>query len=187
MTAGKYRVCYGARIIDASYDYDTHTIGPYVCPIDIGCYEENYGECGYSDYQFYELFREFTDLLAIFVVNNMFFCCIHDGYIVYRPFISTDERSIRRLPSVPKNSTFPKAPSYEHIGYIKTYHQNKNVFAYPDYLVRRVDNGEVPYVSGEVTGVPLLNPPVSLYKELLKTNNLAVYFDTQTGKPVFLN
>lgn len=187
MTDGKYRISFGAPIVDASYNYETHEIGPYKCPFHIGFHAESSGERGYSEYQFYEIFRLYEDALAVFVVNNYFFCVIHKNRVTYQPFIIHDDRSRKRLPEVPKGYKMEPIPTYEHIGYIKTYGQNKNVFAYPDYLVRNVATGEVPYVKDQVSGKPLINPPVTLYKELLKTDAKAVYFDTASSKPIFIN
>lgn len=187
MTDGKYRISFGAPIVNASYNYETQEIGPYRCPFHIGYHKESSGERGYSEYQFYEIFRQYDDALAVFVVNNYFFCVLHKHRVTYQPFIGHDDKSRRHLPEVPKNYKMDPIPTYEHIGYIKTYGQNKNVFAYPDYLVRNVATGEVPYVKDKVMGKPLINPPVTLYKELLKTNAKAVYFNTATCKPIFIN
>lgn len=187
MTDGKYRIWFGAPIVSASYNYDTQEIGPFKCPFHIGCQRESYGQRGYSEYQFYELFRQYEDALAIFVVNNYFFCVIHKTYVSYEPFVMYDDQAIRHLPNVPKYTVMAPIDAYEHIGYMKTYNQNKNVFAYPDYLVRNIATGEVPYVSTAVTGQPMVNPPVTLYKELLKTDAKAVYFDLQAGHPVFIS
>lgn len=187
MTDGKYRISFGAPIVSASYNYETQQIGPYTCPIRFQCDLETLGERGYSEYQFYEVFRQYESALAVFVVNNNFFCVLHNGRITFEPFIHDDVHARKRLPEVPLGVTMQSAPRYEHIGYLKTYGQNKNVYAYPDYLVRRCDTGEVPYVSDKVLGKPMLNPPLTLYKELLKTDAKAVYYDMDSCKPIFIS
>ena len=46
--------------------------------------------------------------------------------------------------------------------------------------------GEIPDFKEQVDGVPLVNPPLALYKELINSDAKAVYFDTISNKPKFL-
>lgn len=80
-------------------------------------------------------------------------------------------------------------PEGKHIGYIRTYDRSKVVYHYPWYLYYNEQFKrflDVRFSRCEVEGVPMENPPLSLYKELLNTEYNAVYIDSITNKPIFL-
>lgn len=181
-----YRLAFGSKIVQSSYDFDTHKIGPYTCPIDIKYNLENQQGNAVSPYQYYELFRACEDVLAIFNNGNYCFVAIHTDYVSFEPFSASDFKLAEKLPVFPRGKKL-SVGTYKHIGYLRTYQDCKAVYQWPWYLIQNVDTGEVPDISDKITGIPMENPPLSLYKELLKTDFNAVYFDTVTNKPIFIN
>lgn len=183
-----YRIWSGAPIHQSSYDYDTKMIGPFKCPLPIGSIPTAYGKSGVSEYSFYKIFNQYPDILAVFRVNNALMCCIHkDGKASYLPLLIDDERAYRQLPDVPECVDILVPDAYEHIGYLRTYKHTMNEKQFPDHLVRNMRTKRVPYIDGRITGEPLLNPSVSLYKQLIDTDHKAVYFDLSQSKVVFVD
>lgn len=182
---GMYRLSYGSLIVHSSYDFDTHKIGPYTCPIDVKYNREAQQGNSVSLYKYYELFREQEDVLAIFNNGNYCFVALHTNYVTFEPFDSYDEKLRAKLPTFGLRQNLG-AKVYKHIGFMKTYQECKAVYQWPWYLIQDAD-GNVPYVNDKVTGEVLENPPLQLYKMLIETDYNAVYFDLAQNKPVFIN
>lgn len=181
-----YRLTYGSKIVKSFYDFDTHKIGPYTCPININFNEEDQKNNSIPLRKFYQLFREQEDALAVINNANYCFVVLHTNYVTFEPIDSYDIKTKEQLPvyDYHKNLT---VDTYKHVGFIKTYQECKAVYQWPWYLVQSVTTGEVPYIKDKILGEPLVNPPLSLYKELINTDYNAVYFDLAQNKPVFLN
>ena len=79
-----------------------------------------------------------------------------------------------------------KLPIYEAIGYVKSYHKCLAVSQYPNYLLREVGSRKAVGFETAIIGNPEINPKLALYKELIKTDAEAVYFDQATQSLQFL-
>lgn len=174
----------GAKIVQSSYDYDTHTIGPYTLPFTLYYVNEHNEPNRFPVYKYYEALLRDEEAIAVFNVNNYCFCVVRRN-MAYECAVRDNEKLdlvnfVYRQPL--------DIPYYERVGYIKSYHECLAVSQFPTSLVR-VANSDTAYQFTEhFDGVPLVDPPLSLYKELLNHEDgaQAVYFDTISKQPKFL-
>lgn len=178
---------FGSEIVESFYDYDTHVIGPYTVPIDIHYSVESCQGNAFSLYKFYEIMAKDEDVLAVFNVNNYCFCLLYKDAVRMRPYANDDLRYNKQ--PLPNFSITPELsiPTYRHVGWVKTYQSCKAIYTWPWKLIQDVNTGEVWSFKDKISGEPLVNPPLSLYKELINTDYRGVYFDTIQNKPVFIN
>lgn len=184
---GLYRMKSGGKIVQSFYDFDKQQIGPYHVPIPLN-YVPEMSTCNqFMIYRFYEELVKSHDALAIFNINNYCFVVV-ERYRVYQVAYSKVADTTRHKLEL-LNWVLPEplnVPVYNHIGYIKTYHQCKAVSQYPTYLLQDATTGEVLDFNEKLDGIPLVEPPLSLYRELIESDAKAVYFDTVSNKPKFL-
>ena len=142
-----------------------------------------------AKYRFYEMMQKHEDALAIFNNNNYCFCLLFQDRIEMHPFYLKDALETRK-------NTFPiiyfdvplKIKQYRHVGYCKTYQECKAVFVHPWYMMQEVGTKTACGFETEITGEPVVSPPLSIYKELLKHPEYkGVYLDSVTQQPVFIN
>ena len=178
---GIYRRTSGDTIVKSSFDYNTSTIGPYTLPIKVNHIPtENVNK--FREYKFYEVMLNDPQALAVFNVNN--YClAVLTRYAVYQ----VPPRDGMKLDLV--NWVFKeplKFPVYEHIGFVKSYHECLAVTQMPTHLIRKVASNKAEDFTETLQCNPVVNPPLQLYKELLNSDAKAVYMDAVTQQPVFL-
>lgn len=180
---GLYRMTFGSEIVESSFNDEEQCIGPYHIPVEIHLDKRLAQGSSIPRYKFYERMQYEKDALAVFNVNNYCIAVLSkDGMHM----IHTSAKDTEPLPSYCFDPPMP-IPEYEHIGFVKTYQKCKAVHTYPWYMVRVVGSNEAVGFKDEIKGRPLLNPPLSLYKELVDTNYNGCYFDTITNKTIFIN
>lgn len=178
---------FGAEIVQSSYDFDTQKIGPYHNPVEVHCDDKQASGNAFSFYKFYEIMNQDEQALAVFNVCNAYFGVLRRDRFYERKFIRDDwKKQSLVLPDIPFEKPLD-IPEYRHIGWVKTYQQCKAVYTYPWKLIQDVCTGELDGFKTKLEGEPLVNPPLSLYKELINTEYRGVYFDTLSNKPVFIN
>lgn len=186
MTNGLYRRALGGEIVHASYDYTTGTIGPYTIPTYIHPPEHNNPD-NFAMYRYYEVLLGDNEALAVFNNGNYCFAIIRRDMVYMVPYQRVVTRAFADQYTKFKLDPPIQSPVYKHIGYIRTHQECKAVAQLPYFLLQREDTGETPDIQDKVSGTPLVNPQLSLYKLLLDTDYKAVYYDLDTCQPVFLN
>lgn len=162
-----------------------HKIGPYECPIDIAYNKDLQQGNAVATWRYYQYLQETPSALAIFNNANYCFVILHADCVTFEPFISGDTKLKRKLPSFYRTPAI-SSKQYECIGYWRTNQPCKAVYQYPWYLIRERNTGEVVDVSVPLQGDPVVDPPLSIYKELIATNYSAVYLDKRTNKTMFI-
>lgn len=175
---------FGSEIVEASYNYDSRTIGPYTLPVDIHYDLESCQGNAFSLYHYYDVLRKDEEALAVFNVNNYCFCVVHNEYM--RMIEVGNKYSERVLPSWRFDRPLNPVP-YKHIGWVKTYQNCKAVYTWPWKMIQNTETGDVWSFKDKIVGTPLENPPLSLYKKLIETEHKGVYFDTTSNMPVFID
>ena len=184
---GLYRRSCGAEIVESCYDLDKQQIGPIHVPIHLNYIPELSTHNDFAIYRFYEELVKNTEALAIFNVNNYCFVIVERNYVYQVPYSKVADLTRHKLELCNWPLSTPiNIPVYNHIGYVKTFHKCQAVSQYPTYLIADAMTGEIPDFKEQVDGVPLVNPPLALYKELINSDAKAVYFDTISNKPKFL-
>lgn len=120
--------------------------------------------------------------IAVFNVNNYCLCVVTRNGAYEIPATNTPKLELVQWAF---REPLPM-PIYEHVGYVKTYHDCLAVSQLPTYLLREVASNKALDFEEPIVGRPQLNPPLSLYRELLKSEAKAVYFDEVKQQPVFL-
>ncbi len=167
------------------YDYDTQTIGPYKIPVDIE-YKLSEQSNAFSVYRYYEIMNRFTEALAVFNNNNFCVCILTPEYLRFEYLTAYEATHNRfKLPII-KLDTPIVLNKYEHVGWIKTYQQCQAVYHWPWMLLGDTETKEIYDFSDKLSGHPLVNPPLSLYKLLVDTDYNAVFYDLDTCSPVFI-
>lgn len=178
---------YGSEIVESFYDFETKKIGPYTIPIDIQYKEDKSAGNAFSIYRYYDLMQKRTDLLAIFNNNNYCFVALTQTSVELLPYHNSDLYYKRNgLPFYPLDTPIT-LPKYQHIGFVKTYQKCLAIYTWPWKLLGDIGSGVVYDSDCKLSGTPLENPPLSLYKYLIDTDFDAVYFDLEQNKPVFIN
>lgn len=181
---GLYRRAYGGEIVKSFYDFDTQTIGPFSIPIDLYYDVELSQGNMVNEGCLYKTLLEREDILAIFNLNNFCLVCVTPKFIYEVNKDGTFNGDLIEWPLL-----MPvEVPELEHIGYIKTYQENLSVSTIPYYLFRNKKN-KIDCTDEVVTGSPLVNPPLQLYKSLIDTaeNVHGVYFDIKTTKAIYVD
>ena len=184
---GLYRMRSGAEIVQSYYDFDKQQIGPIHVPIHLNYIPELSTHNSFAIYRFYEELVKNTEALAIFNINNYCFVIV-ERYRVYQAAYSKIADTTRHKLEL-LNWVLPTpidVPVYNHIGFVKTYPKCKAVSQYPTYLIADAVTQEIPGFNEPIDGIPLVDPPLALYKELINSDAKAVYFDTISNKPKFL-
>ena len=120
--------------------------------------------------------------LAVFNVNNYCLCVVTRTYAYQVPATDTPHLDlVSWMFKEPLN-----IPVYEHVGYVKSYHDCLAVSQMPNRLIRQVASNKVEDFTETLECEPMVNPPISLYRELLTSDAKAVYMDANTQQPKFL-
>ena len=181
-----YRLAPNSPIIETSFDYVNSTIGPYKVPIKVQPDIQLQQKGSVSPYQYYDMLYKNQDMLAIINVNNYCFLCLYADSIAFTPLSINDIALQNKLPYYPDRYNI-QTETYQHIGYIRTEQVCKAAHLLPYHLLRNERTGYVPYVTEQHINNPLINPPLNLYKELLKTEHKAVYYDMDSRCCVFID
>lgn len=177
---------FGGEIVESFYDYETQSIGPYHNPVEVHFNSELAQGNAFSTYKYYQILNEDEQALAVFNVSNAYFGVLRRDRFYERKFAL--DNLIRRGPALPdiQFQTPMELPTYRHIGWVKTYQKCKAVYTYPWKLIQDVNTGKLDGFETSVSGEPLVDPPLTLYKELLNTDCRGVYYDLVTCRPVFI-
>lgn len=174
---------YGAEIVRASYDYDTHMIGEFKIPLDLYYDPVSSTRTVFTECIFYKTLLSNENALAVFNVNNNCIAVIENwgGYEV-----GMDGNPDTTLLQWSFNEPICKKV-YKKIGYIKTYQDNLAVSTVP-YGLFTDESGEIVGYPGKLVGTPMENPPYSLYKALINTDDdvVGVYFDMDRMGAAFI-
>lgn len=172
----------GAKIVQSSYDYDTHRIGPYMLPFHIDYIEECCNGDIFHLYQYYQALLADDSALAVFNVNNYCLCVVQR----YRAY-ETDLNPVSKLELL--EWTYGQLGGYQyfaHVGFEKSYHDCLAVTQFPTSLLRAANDKNAYSYEDAFDGVPLENPPYALYRTLVNSEAKAVYFDVVSHQPKFL-
>ena len=131
--------------------------------------------------------NKFEDALAIFNDNNYCFVILTRNQVLFEPYAIGDRQ--RRGNTYPEfNILQPlNIPEYTHVGWVKTYQKCIATYTWPWKLLYDASSNNIVDSLTPVKGVPLANPPLSLYKSLIDTEFDAVYIDSLSNEPVYIN
>lgn len=129
--------------------------------------------------------QQYDKVLAVFNNGNYCFAVITEQTVELIPYDKTEIYKKYNLP-IFQHKTPIQLPNYSHIGFEKTYQECKAVYSWPWYLLGDLDTGQIFDYECKLSGTPLVDPPLSLYKYLLDTDYDAVYYDFDARKPVFI-
>lgn len=169
---GIYRLAMGGKIYKSSYDTETMMLGPYHLPNTFyfgGDPAENFEWAS-----LYAMMQRDKDCLGVFDDMGKGFFVV---YPTYMHLVYKEEN--RTVGSVEFTYTYPdiRLSHYIHIGYEKTYQECKAIYKYPDYLLYDTKKGVIVGYDKPLEAAPLVNPPLSIYKDLIDTDYDAVYLD----------
>ena len=168
--------------MQSSYDYDTHQIGPYTLPIHIDYVAEYCNGDRFYLYKYYKALLDDEDALAVFNVNNYCLCVVRKN-LAYETVLDP----LSKLELLQWNfPTEMKTTIFERVGFIKTYQDCLAVSQFPTSLIREINSDKAYEFTDKFDGVPLVNPPYSLYRELVNSEAKAVYYDTVSQTTKFL-
>lgn len=170
--------------MESTFDYDTGIIGPYVVPVPIVPDMSMMSKNTPSMVRMYEIMLSDDSILAVFANCNRTYIAIHanklEHHSLCRGEVTSKEK--RMLTQIPFKSSI-KSNHYNHIGWVKTYQKCKEVYTFPYRLIQDINTGIIPYYNNvTLECTPKVNPEVTIYKELLKTEYTAVYQDALTGE-----
>lgn len=181
-TFGLYRKRCGAKIVRSSYDFDTGMIGPYKVPISLPYVHENAGHSMFHEYNYYQALLQDEAAIAVFNLNDYCLCVLTPTRL-YQTVLQIDTKL--ELLSWDFHCSIVKE-RYQHIGYVRSYHDCLAVSQYPTYLIREVNSQLAEDFTTPITGKPLVDPPLALYKELLNSEAEAIYYDLVDLEPKLL-
>lgn len=173
----------GSVIVQSSYNYEEHSIGPYSVPVDFNYVPTGGTENAIPMYRLYEELLANDRAIAVFNLNNLCICVLYpDSLIQVSIGKNAKEYDLQqwrfRQPII--------TPQLEHVGFIATYQDCLAVTQAPYHLtVNKM--GTLSDGFGKLTFNALRNPPYSLYKELVANGAGAVLFDVDKQRPVFLH
>lgn len=136
----------------------------------------------FNRYKYYQYMQKNEAALAIFNINNYCFGVVTQTHFFEEPYDSSVPESEMVCYEQPIT-----LPPYTHIGYCKTYSKCKAIYHWPWYLLANLQSGVIYDYAATLGAEPVVNPPLSLYKELIDTDAKAVYLDKQTQRPIFIN
>lgn len=172
----------GSKIIKSSFDFDTSQIGPYTLPIKLNLAVRD-KDNKIPIYRLYEEMLFHTDSIAVFNVNNYCICVVTPTQALQVP--AYRDRAVRDL--LEWKFTYRITNKiYQHIGYVKTYQQCLAVTEMPEYLILDTTKVVPEGFNSMLEATPRLNPPLTLYRELVNSDADAVYIADATGEPRFL-
>ncbi|MCM1218888.1 MAG: hypothetical protein NC548_30770 [Lachnospiraceae bacterium] len=169
-------------IVPSSYDYDKQCIGPYTLPLDLPYISEYCNGDRFHRYQYYTALLQDEKALAVFNVNNYCLCVVRKD-MAYETDLGLNPK-LELLQWAFTNVL--NVPLYEHVGFIKSYHNCLAVTQLPTYLIRVMGSKKACDFEDDFDGAPMVNPPLSLYRELVNSEAKAVYFDTTSNQVKFL-
>lgn len=182
MMFGLYRIHSGAKIVESSYDFDKQQIGPYKLPITLPYIPEECNGDVFYKYKYYTALLQDPNALAVFNLNNACLCVACNTYL-YETVLNVNTKLELQQWAFRQ----PIQPTvFEHIGYERTYQNCLAVSQYPAFLLRVANSLNAFGYEDAIVGDPLVNPPMSLYRELINSEAQAVYFDKKTQQPKFL-
>lgn len=186
---GLYRMICGSQIVESFFDFETDTIGPYKIPVHLNYIPELSQTNKFFMYRLYEIMLADADALAVFNLNN--YCIVvvtRTGMYEESYYRLTDKAYSNKLELL--SWTFDKPlqiPTYNIVGYIKTYQKSWSVTINPYYLIENSATKELDGFTERLKGNVQLNPDFALYKELITNDRAqAVYFSLDTNKPEFI-
>lgn len=172
----------------SSYDYDTRMIHGIDTQIELIGDKDTGMNNSIPIFRFWELMQKNRDAIATWNVNNGTIALLTNNFLYLRNLdgsghMGNEELPVWKLPN-------PIQPVFGvHIGYVRTIDKTKLVYHYPWYLFYNPATRQFldeRFAGETLIGEPKVNPPMSLYKELLDTDCNAVYVDSLTNKPIFM-
>lgn len=185
---GLYRIHFGSEPVETSYDYETGKVGLFYCPIKLTPNAHSEIVNTIPLHCFYRLLQNHKDAIAVWNVNNSTIAILTPETLSLRAPNGDTVLDGEDLPLWRFDNSI-LLPEGKHIGYVRTYDKSKVVYHYPWYLYYNAQYNrflDARFSGCKVEGVPMTDPPLSLYKELIATDYNAVYLDSITKKPVFL-
>lgn len=180
---GVYRKTFGAEIVDASFDYESCTIGPFTLPIKILHSTEFTNDSAVPRYRLYEELLRDKLALAAFNTNNAVISILTPTQVYQVPIDREHPAAIDLARWV-----FPpmQITNFGIIGYKKTYPKCLAVNEPPATLLMELGKNIPDGFTEPLPGNPKYYPPFSIYKAMLEADADAVWMDKDTGEVKFI-
>lgn len=125
--------------------------------------------------------------IAAFNLNNYCIVVVEPTYIYEVNPLGKFDAKHTKLDLVQWRLNLPiPTKMVRHIGFVKSYGTYMAVSQYPTYLFQDLSSFEIVGFEEGLKAMPRVNPPLSLYKELITSDAKAVYMDDASGTPMFL-
>lgn len=183
---GLYRISSGSRIIEASFDFDTQLIGPYYFPLKIHP-NKSTNVSSIPIAIMYDNMIADDRILAIFNNCNECMAAMSAKQVWFIPTYVKDAFYHPELRKVYNIEGGPQQPPWQPIGFERTVINCFDAFIPPFKLIANLNTGVICGFKDKLTCTPMLNPPVTLYKELVATSHRGVYIDKETEKRIFID
>ena len=184
---GIYRVAYGSRIVQSSYDFEKQQIGPIKVPVKLNYIPADSQRNNFCMYRFYEEMLKNPNSLAVFNLNNYCLVVVERTCMYEVSYLKVTEKRFSKLELLDWTFSYPiDLPIYNHVGYVKTYHNCWAVSQYPEFLVEDTVTKNLYGFEEKLQCSPVVNPPLSLYRELINSDAQAVYMSSVDGLPKFI-
>lgn len=180
-----YRLACGGEIVQSTYDFETHRLGPYLIegapPL---FYNDSYTKADIIEpAQLYNTLQAFPDAIACFNANNAWvFAITKTHQFMCNPTGNPKNR--------PNNKMFPikvNSKDYYAVGFVKTYPKCKAAFNLPYYLLMDASTGILVDYDVKLPQKPVVNPPYSLYRSLVNTEHDAIWMDSASNQIHYLD
>ena len=179
--SGVYRLTAGSRLIESSYDYDTTMIGPFSSRIKLGKPSVAHS---IEKYKLYSTLLSSPKYRAVFSDGRVLGVIATDSFEVIP--LNKSKYAVVQTEYYALNNLVPER-NYQHIGFERTECLCKDVFIPPFRLLLNPHNNYIMGYNKVIDCKPVINPSVNLYVDLVKTEHKAVYLDSATNQPVYLD
>lgn len=183
MDVGLWRIAPGAEIQKGCYDYESHSIGPYSFVAPIEYIQKYHIEMPEPDLHFlYKMLLGHPQALCVFFTNNTYVAVVTEKSIIYTNVYNGND-------VIPYTFQEPlKVLKLVPIGFVKTRTDCVSVATLPYQLFYSMEYKCV-YFKNEwvqLSEIPSVNPPVSLYKDLLENSDAEGIYADSNNKLYFL-
>ena len=121
--------------------------------------------------------------MAVFNVNNYCLAVLYLDKLVQVPIVPNDNRKDLLMWQFSKRL---QLPVLQPVGFVKTKQQCLAVTEVPHYLLMNFNRDLIGFES-KMDGTPMVNPPFTLYKDLIADNKAkAIYYDVKLQKNVYI-
>ena len=173
---GLWRRALGSKIVEGSYDVEHRRIGPYIIPDDAPAgILPDVGNYLMPVSCYYAAMQNINGALAVVQICNdeVGVLTPHSFYLIVKPNVSGGHQELYE--TILRNPM--QVPEYRHIGYIKTWQRSQLVYQYPWYLIQDMSGTVVDY-NVTIADNVVVDPPLTLYRELIHSEHEAVYMLT---------